>query len=438
MSVKVIGGGLAGCEAAWQLAKRGIPVDLYEMKPVCKTPAQHLDTLAELVCSNSLRSDRLTNAVGLLKAEMRKLDSLIMRAADETAVPAGGALAVDRIGFSETIDRAIRQHPLITLHTEEVTAIPEEGTVILATGPLTSDALSEAIGRMDGLSTLHFYDAAAPIVTADSLDMTKVFCMSRYERGADYLNCPMDQETYLRFVHALQTAETVPVRGFEESAVFEGCMPIESMAKRGDMAIAFGPLKPVGLKDPRTGKEPFAVVQLRRDNYAGSLYNIVGFQTRLTYPEQRRVFGMIPGLENAEFARLGVMHRNTFLNSPGFLDDTYRVISQPRLYFAGQITGVEGYVESAASGLLVGLTAAYREMGQTPPHFSGKTAIGAMARYISTPNKRFQPMNCAFGLIDPLEVRPGERRIRNKQQRYEKISERALAEVDALLVQMEP
>jgi len=438
VSVKVIGGGLAGCEAAWQLAKRGIPVDLYEMKPVCKTPAQHLDTLAELVCSNSLRSDRLTNAVGLLKAEMRKLDSLIMRAADETAVPAGGALAVDRIGFSETIDRAIRQHPYITLHTEEVTAIPEEGTVILATGPLTSDSLSEAIGRMDGLSTLHFYDAAAPIVTADSLDMTQVFCMSRYERGADYLNCPMDQETYLRFVHALQTAETVPVRGFEESAVFEGCMPIESMAKRGDMAIAFGPLKPVGLKDPRTGKEPFAVVQLRRDNYAGSLYNIVGFQTRLTYPEQRRVFGMIPGLENAEFARLGVMHRNTFLNSPGFLDDTYRVISQPRLYFAGQITGVEGYVESAASGLLVGLTAAYREMGKTPPRFSGKTAIGAMARYISTPNKRFQPMNCAFGLIDPLEVRPGERRIRNKQQRYEKISERALAEVDALLVQMEP
>ena len=438
MSVKVIGGGLAGCEAAWQLAKRGIPVDLYEMKPICKTPAQHLDTLAELVCSNSLRSDRLTNAVGLLKAEMRKLDSLIMHAADETAVPAGGALAVDRVSFSETIDRAIRQHPRITLHTEEVTCIPEEGTVILATGPLTSDALSEVIGGMEGLSTLHFYDAAAPIVTADSLDMTKVFCMSRYERGTDYLNCPMDRETYLRFVHALQTAETVPVRGFEESAVFEGCMPIESMAKRGDMAIAFGPLKPVGLKDPRTGKEPFAVVQLRRDNYAGSLYNIVGFQTRLTYPEQRRVFGMIPGLENAEFARLGVMHRNTFLNSPGFLDDTYRVIAQPRLYFAGQITGVEGYVESAASGLLVGLTAAYREQGKTPPRFSGRTAIGAMARYISTPNKRFQPMNCAFGLIDPLEVRPGERRIRNKQQRYEKISERALAEVDALLVQMKP
>ena len=353
MSVKVIGGGLAGCEAAWQLAKRGVPVDLYEMKSQQKTPAQHLDTLAELVCSNSLRSDRLTNAVGLLKAEMRKLDSLIMRAADTTAVPAGGALAVDRIAFSAEIDNAIRQHPLITLHEEEVLEIPSEGTVIIASGPLTSDALSEAIGQLPGLSTLHFYDAAAPIVTADSLDMEKVFCMSRYERGSDYLNCPMDRDTYFAFVHALQTAETVPVRGFEEKSVFEGCMPIESMAKRGDMVIAFGPLKPVGLKDPRTGKEPFAVVQLRRDNFSGSLYNIVGFQTRLTYPEQRRVFGMIPGLENAEFARLGVMHRNTFLNSPGFLDDTFRVIEQPRLYFAGQITGVEGYVESAASGLLV-------------------------------------------------------------------------------------
>lgn len=437
MSVIVIGGGLAGCEAAWQLAKRGVPVDLYEMKTVKKTPAQQLDTLAELVCSNSLRSDRLTNAVGLLKAEMRKLDSIIMRSADETAVPAGGALAVDREGFSAAIDKAVREHPLINLHEEEVTAIPEEGTVIIASGPLTSDSLSEAISSLEGLSTLHFYDAAAPIVTADSLDMEQVFCMSRYERGADYLNCPMDRETYMEFVHALQTAETVPVRGFEEKSVFEGCMPIESMAKRGDMVIAFGPLKPVGLKDPRTGKEPFAVVQLRRDNFSGSLYNIVGFQTRLTYPEQRRVFGMIPGLQNAEYARLGVMHRNTFLNSPGFLDDTFRVINQPRLYFAGQITGVEGYVESAASGLLAGLTAAYRELGKEPPHFSGQTAIGAMARYISTPNKRFQPMNCAFGLIDPLEVKQGEKRIRNKQLRYEKISERALEQIDALVDQME-
>lgn len=437
MSVTIIGGGLAGCEAAWQLAKRGVPVDLYEMKPNRKTPAQTLDTMAELVCSNSLRSDRLTNAVGLLKAEMRKLDSLIMRVADETSVPAGGALAVDRNTFSQKIDQAVRTHPLIQVHQEEVTQIPSEGTAIIASGPLTSDALSEAIGRMEGLSTLHFYDAAAPIVTADSLDMDKVYCLSRYDRGADYLNCPMNREEYMAFVHELQTAQTVDVRGFEEKAVFEGCMPIESMAKRGDMAIAFGPLKPVGLPDPRTGKEPFAVVQLRRDNFAGSLYNIVGFQTRLTWPEQRRVFGMIPGLENAEFARLGVMHRNTFLNSPGFLDDTFQVIGQPRISFAGQITGVEGYVESAASGLLVGLSTAYREKGMEPPHFSGKTAIGAMGRYVSTPNKRFQPMNCAFGLIDQLEVAPGEKRIRNKQQRYEKIAERALQEIDKTVAEME-
>ena len=437
MSVTIIGGGLAGCEAAWQLAKRGVPVELYEMKPIRKTPAQSLDTMAELVCSNSLRSDRLTNAVGLLKAEMRKLDSLIMHVADETSVPAGGALAVDRTTFSQKIDQAVRSHPLIQVHLEEVTAIPADGTVIIASGPLTSDALSDAISRMEGLSTLHFYDAAAPIVTADSLNMDKVYCLSRYDRGADYLNCPMNREEYMAFVHELQTAQTVDVRGFEEKAVFEGCMPIESMAKRGDMAIAFGPLKPVGLPDPRTGKEPFAVVQLRRDNFAGSLYNIVGFQTRLTWPEQRRVFGMIPGLENAEFARLGVMHRNTFLNSPGFLDDTFRVMGQPRISFAGQITGVEGYVESAASGLLVGLCTAYREQGKEPPRFSGKTAIGAMGRYVSTPNKRVQPMNCAFGLIDQLEVAPGEKRIRNKQQRYEKIAQRALAEIDGIIAQME-
>ena len=436
MSVTVLGGGLAGCEAARQLAQRGIPVRLYEMKPGKKSPAHHLDTMAELVCSNSLRSDRLTNAVGLLKAEMRLLDSLIMRVADETAVPAGGALAVDRDHFSEGIDRAIRQHPLITVIPEEVTELPAEGTVIIATGPLTSDGLSETIARMQGLSTLHFYDAAAPIVTADSLNMDKVFRMSRYDRGEDYLNCPMTQEEYFAFVHALQTAETAEVHGFEEKAVFEGCMPIESMAKRGDMVIAFGPCKPVGLKDPRTDKEPFAVVQLRQDNENATLYNIVGFQTRLRFPEQRRVFGMIPGLENAEFARYGVMHRNTFLNSPGFLDDTYRVIAEPRLSFAGQSPGVEGYVERAASGLLAGLSAAYREKGQEPPHFSGKTAIGAMGRYVSSPNSRFQPMNCAFGLIDQLEVAPGEKRIRNKQLRYEAISERALAEVRQIVADM--
>lgn len=436
MSVTVLGGGLAGCEAAWQLAQRGIPVNLYEMKPGKKSPAHHLDTMAELVCSNSLRSDRLTNAVGLLKAEMRLLGSLIMRVADETAVPAGGALAVDRDHFSEGIDQAIHQHPLITVIPEEVTEIPAEETVIIATGPLTSDGLSEAIARMQGLSTLHFYDAAAPIVTADSLDTDKIFRMSRYDRGEDYLNCPMTREEYFAFVHALQTAETAEMHGFEEKAVFEGCMPIESMAKRGDMVIAFGPCKPVGLKDPRTDKEPFAVVQLRQDNENATLYNIVGFQTRLRFPEQRRVFGMIPGLENAEFARYGVMHRNTFLNSPGFLDDTFRVIAEPRLSFAGQITGVEGYVESAASGLLAGLSTAYREKGQEPPHFSGKTAIGAMGRYVSTPNARFQPMNCAFGLIDQLEVAPGEKRIRNKQLRYEAIFKRALAEVEKIVAEM--
>ena len=436
MSVTVLGGGLAGCEAAWQLAQRGIPVNLYEMKPGKKSPAHHLDTMAELVCSNSLRSDRLTNAVGLLKAEMRLLGSLIMRVADETAVPAGGALAVDRDHFSEGIDQAIHQHPLITVIPEEVTEIPAEETVIIATGPLTSDGLSEAIARMQGLSTLHFYDAAAPIVTADSLDTDKIFRMSRYDRGEDYLNCPMTREEYFAFVHALQTAETAEMHGFEEKAVFEGCMPIESMAKRGDMVIAFGPCKPVGLKDPRTDKEPFAVVQLRQDNENATLYNIVGFQTRLRFPEQRRVFGMIPGLENAEFARYGVMHRNTFLNSPGFLDDTFRVIAEPRLSFAGQITGVEGYVESTASGLLAGLSTAYREKGQEPPHFSGKTAIGAMGRYVSTPNARFQPMNCAFGLIDQLEVAPGEKRIRNKQLRYEAISKRALAEVEKIVAEM--
>ena len=429
MRAAVIGGGLAGCEAAWQLAKRGVLVDLYEMKPQKKTPAQTLGTMAELVCSNSLRSDRLTNAVGLLKAEMRLLDSLIMRVADETAVPAGGALAVDRESFSKGVDEAIQGHPNITVHHQEVCDIPRDMPVIVATGPLTSEGLSKAVAGLEGLSMLHFYDAAAPIVTADSLDMDKVFRMSRYERGDDYLNCPMNREEYFAFHRALVSAETVAVHGFEEKAVFEGCMPIESMAKRGEMAIAFGPMKPVGLKDPRTGREPFAVVQLRCENLAGSLYNLVGFQTRLTFPEQKRVFSMIPGLENAEFARLGVMHRNTFLNSPGFLDDTYRVMSMPDCYFAGQMTGVEGYVESAASGLYAGVCLAARLCGKEPVRFSGQTAIGAMARYISTANRNFQPMNCAFGLIDPLEVAPGQKKIRNKQQRYEQISQRALEKI---------
>ena len=422
----VIGGGLAGCEAAWQLACRGIRVKLYEMKKCKQTPAQTLSTMGELVCSNSLRSDRLSNAVGLLKEEMRRLGSLIMLAADENKVPAGGALAVDRDGFSNCIDHAIRNHPYITVFDEEVIDIPEDIPVVIATGPLTSDALSETIANMTSKTALHFYDAAAPIVSADSLDMNKVFKQSRYNRGDDYLNCPMDEKEYLDFVHALQTANTAPIHGFEEKAVFEGCMPIESMAKRGDMSIAFGPLKPVGLTDPKTGRQPYAVVQLRQDNSSATMYNIVGFQTRLTFPEQRRVFGMIPGLENAEFERYGVMHRNTFINSPGFLDDSYRVIGQENIYFAGQMTGVEGYVESASSGLLVGRTLAYRLHGVEPPKFTAQTAIGAMARYISTENSRFQPMNCAFGLIDSLPIIPGQKKIKNKVERYEKIAERAL------------
>ncbi len=433
MRVQVIGAGLAGSEAAWQLAVRGIEVKLFEMKPAQMSPAHSLHTMAELVCSNSFRGDRLSNAVGLLKAEMRKLGSLILMAADQTAVPAGGALAVDREHFSQMVDDAIRNHPLIEVIQAEVTAIDDEIPTIIATGPLTSNAMADTIAQLSGLDTLHFYDAAAPIVTADSLDMDKVFRMSRYERGDDYLNCPMNEEQYFAFVRALQTANTAPIHGFEETSVFEGCMPIESMAKRGDMVMAFGPLKPVGLRDPKTNREPFAVVQLRQDNQSGSLFNLVGFQTRLTFPEQRRVFGMIPGLENADFERYGVMHRNTFLSSPGFLDDTYRVITKPNLYFAGQMTGVEGYVESAASGLIAGVSLAYRMKEQTPPHFGGKTAIGAMARYISTENKRFQPMNCAFGLIDPLEVPQGQKRIKKKQERYEKIAERALLHMDDIM-----
>lgn len=422
----VIGAGLAGTEAAWQLANRGIKVKLYEMKPEKKTPAHHADTMAELVCSNSLRSDRLSNAVGLLKEEMRLLHSLIMEAADKTRVPAGGALAVDRVSFSQYIDEKIRNHSNIDVISEELTMIPHEGAVIVATGPLTSEALAKDIGGLQGIGTLNFYDAAAPIVTFESIDQEKVFRMSRYERGDDYLNCPMDEETYNRFVDALTTAETAEVHGFEEKSVFEGCMPIESMAKRGRMVPAFGPMKPVGLKDPHTGKEPFAVVQLRQDDANATLYNIVGFQTRLTFPEQKRVFGMIPGLENAAFARYGVMHRNTFINSPGFLNAHFEMISRKQCYFAGQMTGVEGYVESAASGLLCGISLAHDLQGKGPFELPGFTAMGAMGRYVSTPNRHFQPMNCSFGLIDPLPVQPGQKRIRNKAERYEAISARSL------------
>ena len=426
MKASVIGAGLAGCEAAYQLAKRGIEVELFEMKPKRRSPAHNADTLAELVCSNSLRSDRLQNGAGLMKEEMRHLDSLIMSCADSCRVPAGGALAVDRDTFTRCVTDRIKSNPNINLICEEITELPN-APAIVATGPLTDGALYKAIEDFFG-EGLHFYDAAAPIVRADSLDMGKVFRASRYERGSDYLNCPMTREEYFAFVHALQTAETAEMHGFEEKAVFEGCMPIESMAKRGDMVIAFGPCKPVGLKDPRTDKEPFAVVQLRQDNENATLYNIVGFQTRLRFPEQRRVFGMIPGLENAEFARYGVMHRNTFLNSPGFLDDTFRVIAEPRLSFAGQITGVEGYVESTASGCLAALELARRIEGKPPIDFPQETAIGALALYISHEGvENFQPMNVNFGIMPPLGYR-----VKGKRNKNAALSQRALEALDGL------
>ncbi len=424
--VTVLGAGLAGSEAAWQLAKRGIPVRLVEMRPVKESPAHHTAWMAELVCSNSLRSDRLTNAVGLLKEEMRLMDSLIMRAADQARVPAGGALAVDRERFSGFITDTLENHPQVTVVRQEAQAIPD-GPVIVATGPLTSQALVEQIAALPGLETLNFYDAAAPIVTLESLDMERIFRQSRYDRGEDYLNCPMTEEEYNRFVDALLSAETAPVHGFEENKVFEGCMPVESMARRGRMVLAFGPMKPVGLKDPRTGKEAFAVVQLRQDNAEGTLYNLVGFQTRLKFPEQKRVFGMIPGLEHASYARYGVMHRNTFLHSPGFLNAHFEMLSRPRCYFAGQMTGVEGYVESAASGLLAGVSLASDLMGRGTVELPRITALGAMGHYVATPNRDFQPMNCSFGLIDPLPVDREHKKIRNKAQRYEAVSARSLS-----------
>ena len=358
----VIGAGLAGCEAAWQLASRGIAVTLIDMKPERFTPAHHSAGFAELVCSNSLRSDQLTNAVGLLKEEMRQLGSLILKAADATRVPAGGALAVDREAFSRYVTEAVENHPLITVERREVTKLPEENAVI-ATGPLTSDALAEEIAKLPGLATLNFYDAAAPIVSGDSLDMTKVFRAGRYGRGDDYLNCPMNREEYEAFYQALLSAEAAEVHGFDGKQVFEGCMPIEVMASRGEMVMAFGPMKPVGLTDPRTGREPYAAVQLRAENNEGTMYNLVGFQTRLKWGEQKRVFSMIPGLENAEFLRYGVMHRNTFLHSPGFLDQNYQMIARPGVYFAGQMTGVEGYVESASSGMVAGISLARQMLG---------------------------------------------------------------------------
>ena len=423
-NVTVVGAGLAGAEAAYRLLSRGYPVTLYEMKPEKRTPAHKGNGFAELVCSNSLRSDRIVNAVGLLKEEMRALGSLVMEAADVTRVPAGGALAVDREGFSAYVTDKLRSFPNLTIVTGEQTALPASPAIV-ATGPLTSDALSAAIEERFGKS-LHFYDAAAPIVTYDSLDHNKVFQASRYDRGADYLNCPMTREEYFAFYHALVNAETAELHSFETPRVFEGCMPVEVMAKRGELTLAYGPLKPVGLEV--NGKRPFAVVQLRRDNSDGTLFNIVGFQTNLKFPEQKRVFGMIPGLERAEFARYGVMHRNTFLESPKLLNFDYSLRSDPLLFFAGQMTGVEGYVESAASGLLAAIELIEKLEGRAPIDFTSETAIGALGHYVAEYNGGdFQPMNVTFGIMDPLKER-----VRGKQERGERIASRALDKLRAL------
>ena len=423
-NVSVVGAGLAGSEAAWQLAQRGFHVTLYEMKPKKRTPAHHFDDeFAELVCSNSFRGDRLENAVGLLKEELRQSDSLIMRCADATRVEAGGALAVDRHAFARQVTDAIRNHPNITVVEEEVIRIPEK-PVIIATGPLTSDALSESIAEyFGGADYLNFYDAAAPLVEADSVDMSLAWFASRYDRGsADYVNCAMNQEEYLAFVRELAQAEEAEVHGFEDSRVFEGCMPVEVMARRGVDTLRYGPLKPVGLKDPNTGREPYAVVQLRRDNAEGTVYNLVGFQTHLKHPEQKRVFSMIPALHDAVFLRYGVMHRNTFLNSPMLLDRAYSDRREPLVAFAGQMTGVEGYVESTASGYVASVSMAARLQGREAPDFTKKTAMGALAYYISDPSVRdFQPMNVNFGIIEPLD-----HRVRGKANKNLEISRRAL------------
>ena len=429
MHVTVIGAGLAGSEAAWQLAQRGIDVTLREMKPEKKTPAHETEYFAELCCSNSLRSDQLENAVGLLKEELRRLGSLILQCADATRVEAGGALAVDRHGFARMVTDQVRSHPRITVVPGEVTEIPE-GEVVIASGPLTSDALAERLQDLLGADTaLHFYDAAAPLVTAESVDMDKAWFGSRYDRGtADYVNCPMTEEEYDAFWKELTTAQEAPVHGFEDKMVFEGCMPVEVMARRGHDTLCYGPLKPRGLRDPRTGKEPYAVVQLRRDNADGTVYNLVGFQTHLKFPEQRRVFSMIPALHDAEFLRYGVMHRNTFLNSPRLLDRYYRLQSQPRISFAGQMTGVEGYVESAASGFLVGVETARRLTGRPPIDFPRETAIGALGLYVSNPSVTvFQPMNINFGIMPPLD-----HRVKGKRNKNAELSARSLAIIDQI------
>ena len=427
--VTVLGAGLAGSECAWQLAKRGIPVRLWEMKPEKMTPAHSSEYFAELVCSNSLRSDELSNAVGLLKAEMRKMGSLIMESADRNRVAAGGALAVDRVGFSRTITEKLLACENVELVRAEAREIPE-GEVVVATGPLSSDAIAERIAALCPDSDLHFYDAVAPIVTLESVDMSSAFFASRYDKGtADYVNCPMDRDEYLAFVKELVSAREAEVHGFDDGGVFEGCMPVEVMARRGVDTLRYGPLKPVGLKDPRTGKENYAVVQLRRDNADGTIYNMVGFQTHLTWGEQKRVFSLIPALHDAEFVRYGVMHRNTYLNSPQLLDRYYRLRREPRISFAGQMTGVEGYVESAASGMLVGIETAARMLGLEPVNFPQETAIGALGLYISGGSVGdFQPMNINFGIITPLD-----HRVKGKRNKNAEISRRSLEILETLM-----
>jgi methylenetetrahydrofolate--tRNA-(uracil-5-)-methyltransferase len=423
MTITVIGAGLAGSEAAWQIANQGVPVRLCEMRPVKKTPAHHTSLFAELVCTNSLRAAAITNAVGLLKEEMRRLNSLIIQCADANAVPAGGALAVDREPFSQAVTDALENHPNIEIVRDEISSIPTDGIVVIATGPLTSPALSESIRSFIGKDYLYFFDAAAPIITKESVDMDKVYLASRYDKGeAAYLNCPMDEEEFRAFYEALIHAETAPVKDFEQEKYFEGCMPVEVMAKRGAKTLLFGPMKPVGLVNPRTGKRPYAVVQLRQDNGAATLYNMVGFQTHLKWGEQARVFHMIPGLENAEIVRYGVMHRNTYINSPTSLYPTYQSKKRETLFFAGQITGVEGYVESAASGLISGINAGRYARSCDPLVFPSDTAIGSLAHYIThTDEAHFQPMNATFGLMPPLPER-----IRDKKERAQKMADRAL------------
>ena len=432
MKVTVIGAGLAGSEAAFQAAEAGVKVDLYEMRSIKKTPAHHTDKFAELVCTNSLRANNITNAAGLLKEEMRTLNSVIIASADKNQVPAGGALAVDRETFSSDITERVTNHPNITVHHEEILAIPDEGITIIATGPLTSEPLAESIKEFTESEGLYFYDAAAPIIDKNTIDMDKVYLKSRYDKGeAAYLNCPMTKDEFYAFREALVTAEVAPLKSFEKEKFFEGCMPIEVMANRGEKTMTFGPLKPVGLEDPKTGKRPYAVVQLRQDDAAASLYNIVGFQTHLKWGEQKRIIQMIPGLENAEIVRYGVMHRNTFMNSPELLNPTYQSRKRPTLFFAGQMTGVEGYIESAASGLVAGINAARLAKSEEPIIFPQTTAMGSMAHYIThTSGKHFQPMNVNFGIFPELPER-----IRDKKERYQAIADRALTDIKEVVEQ---